>query len=300
MTNWTRYGPLAKMKRRAEQIRHVTAVACAAWSRYSGDNEGRRFRNLDEEFWSAIQKARSDTGLAIGVAGDTLDIRHGITCLLRQEAKGISERERMRRQLESVATAAERRRWSLSSLRETLDGVTLPSSDGQYERLALDMADAMDRHEARVRYALPALRDSASYVMLIDPFVVAAQTAGLAGRPATERIHEFARSLESWDPSSERLPFEGARRIGHIIVSHGGRYMEHEGRIHARQRIPESVRSGMEGKPLERLVENHPAAGMGIIMTTISCDHDDGTITVGTSAEHQNSLIPVDIYSGRR
>lgn len=299
MTDWTRYGPLAKMKRRAEQIRHVTEVACAAWSRYSGDNEGRRFRDLDEGFWSAIQKARSDTGLAIGVAGDTLDIRHGITCLLKQEAKGISERERMRRQLESIATATERRRWSLSSLRETLDGVTVPSSSGQYERLALDMADAMDRHEARIRHALPALRESASYVMLIDPLVIAAQTPAMAGSPATERVRAFARSIENWNPSSERLPFEGARRIGHIIVSHSGRYMEHEGRIHVRQRIPDSVRAGMEGKPLERLFENHPAAGMGITMTSISCDHDDGTITVGTSAEDQNFLIPVDIYSRR-
>lgn len=299
MTNWTQYGPLAKMKRRAQQISHVTAVASAAWGHYSGDNEGRRFRDLDEGFWSAVQKVRSDTGLAIGVAGDTLDIRHGITCLLKQEAKGISERERMRRQLESIATVTERRRWSLSSLRETLDGVTEPSTNGQYERLALDMADAMDLHEARIRHALPALRESASYVMLIDPFVIAAQTPRMAGSPATERVRAFARSIKNWNPSSERLPFEGARRIGHIIVSHSGRYLEHEGRMHAQQRIPDSVRAGMEGKPLERLFENHPAAGMGITMTSISCDHDDETITVGTSAEHQSSLIPVDIYSQR-
>ena len=110
MNNWTRHGPLAKMERRAQQIGHVMEAASSAWKSYQGDNEGRRFRGLDENFWKAIQKVRSDTGLAIGVAGDTLDIRHGITCLLKQEAKGISARKSMRRQLEEITAATRRRR----------------------------------------------------------------------------------------------------------------------------------------------------------------------------------------------
>ena len=295
MTAWTKHGPHAKMKRRAQQIERIAEAVCAIWDTHTGDNDGRRFQGIAESLWKEIRDIRADTGLAIGVAGETVEIRNGITCLLLQEAQGISDRHTMKRQMEQLIDATKRRRWVLGQLRASLDNVTKPSSQPQYERLALDIADAIDRHEARIRHALPNLRTGASYVILVDPFVVAAQTPGMAGKNPEERASAFARTMNE-KAQADRLPFKGARRIANLILSDLGPYMEHEGKLHVKQEIPESTRAAMTSRPLEQLVGNHPAAGMGIIIKSVTSDKDNGTITVSTTAEDHGSLIPVELY----
>lgn len=293
MTPWNEYGPSGKVGRRAGQIERVCRAVISLWGAYKGDNDGRRFQDISEEMWKELGSIRADTGLAIGVAGHTIEVRDGVTPLLKQEARGISDKVNMEGQCRSLMDASERKRWSLDALRGSLDGVTDPSSRQQMERLAFDIADAIDRHEARIRHCLPALRDSASYVMLVDPLVIGACTIDMVGRDPTDRCTSFAKLMKG-RIQSDTLPFEGARRIGNLILSDMGRHGEHEGRIHLKQRIPDTIRSAMVGRPIEHLIENHPATGMGVKITSVSVNEDE--ITIRTTAEDQRSLVPVEAY----
>ena len=291
MNAWTAHGPAAKMKRRAPAIGRICSTAAELWNGYSGDNDGRRFRGMTEEMWSEIRSIRADTGIAIGVAGDTLELREGVTRLLLQEAKGISDKKTMRAECERIAVAAKRSRWDIAQLRKSLDGVTSPTSEHQQQRTAFDIADAMDRHEARIRHALASLRSTASYVLLVDPFVIGAQTPDMAGESVRSRAERFALMMKG-RIHHEGLPFEGARRIGNIVISDMAKDGAHEGRLHYSQHIPQTVRAAMEGRGIEELVEGHPAAGMGITIKTVTADGED--VTIRTTAEDAAALIPVE------
>jgi len=294
MTPWNEHGPSDKVRRRAGQIERICKTVMSLWDTYSGDNGGRHFGNISKTMWKEIDGIRADTGLAIGVAGHTIEIRDGITRLLLQEAKGISDKVNMKRQCHDLMAATRRKRWNVDALRRSLDGVTAPSSSQQLERLAFEIADAIDRHEARIRHSLPSLRKSASYVMLVDPLVIGACTIEMGGKSRAERNASFARMMTG-RIQSDTLPFEGARRIGNLILSDMGRYGEHEGRIHLKQHIPESIRTAMDGRPIEHLIENHPANGMGVRITSISTD-EEGNLTINTTAEDQKNLIPIEAY----
>ena len=50
----------------------------------------------------------------------------------------------------------------------------------------------------------------------------------------------------------------------------------------------------MVGRPIEHLIENHPATGMGVKITSVSVNEDE--ITIRTTAEDQRSLVPVEAY----
>lgn len=296
MKSWKKHRPSAKVSKRQDQIIQICNVVTNIWDTYYGDNNGRHFGDIPDSVWKEIRSIRSDTGLNISVAGEIVELRDGVTCLLRQEARGIADKRAKKREIAKIVQATKRTRWDLEHLRKTLDRVSSFSSQAQCERLVFDLADAMDRHEARISHALPNLRSKASYVMLFDPLVIAAQTVTVAGYGSEVRSAMLKAQMTGWNPSSDRLPFKGARRIGNIVLSDLGDYKEHEGRILVKQAIPEAVRAAMKGRLLEELVGNHPAKGMGVKITQISSGDNDDDLVIHTTAESHHELIPIEIY----
>lgn len=296
---WTEHGPLAVLRRHRPHIETIMQVVRDIWDTWQNPVGGTSSFRIDAGLHERIKDIRKRCGIDIDACQDVVVLRNGITAILRQESGRSTTITSMKRQASRIERAFERKRLGLDSLRGTLDGISLPASAKQWERTAYEMADAIDRHEARIRHALPSLRNSASYTMLVDPFVVAAQTRGMEDGSPRERAEAFVHAIRTWNPSSDTLPFEGARRIGNVIISHMGSHLEHEGRIFIEHPLPETHLVSMKGKPLEKLVGNHPASGMGIRITSITRT-DGGGLIIGTSAEKGSSLIPMDIYSARR
>jgi len=300
MTNaWTEHGPLAVLRRHRPHVETIMQVVRDIWDTWQNPVGGTSSFRIDAGLHERIRDIRKRYGIDIDACQDVVVIRDGITAILRQESGRSTTITSMKRQASWIERAFERKRLGLDSLRGTLDGISLPASATQRERTAYEMADAIDRHQARIRHALPSLRQSASYTMLVDPFVIAAQTRDMTDRPPADRAEAFARTIRKWNPSSDTLPFEGARRMGNVIISHMGDHLEHEGRIFVDHPLPETHLVSMIGKPLEKLIGNHPASGMDIRITSITRT-DEGGLIIGTSAEKGSGLIAIDLYPSRR
>lgn len=305
MTNtWSLHGPAAIVARRAAKVHEVLdAVMLMRDAQIyendlkAGQTDKQGRQGFTSELWDKISKIRAETGIALGIDRDMITATAGGRDVFRYTIiHGRNRTEDMGYWVDKIRESLETSRYHFVDLVGTTDFKPKPESVQDARRCGLELACAIDRHDAFVRHALPNLRKTSSHVVMVDRLAIGLVTDDMIDAPFEKRVTEFAgRMLSRRYLKTGEAP-NGTRIIGNVIIATDDQQKVFEGVVELSGSITESLKIHCKGKDIGRIVEGHPCSGTGATVEMVK-ETKDSLLLITSSLEHKN-MISVQIRGG--
>jgi len=292
MNNWDNYGVTTLVRKNSEKIVSVLDVMEKVGSQYHD--------TIDETCYREITSIRQKTGLTIGFVSDTIYLMSGTTILLEYKTKKteishqVSKDElqsyisNIKNHIDNVDTG--------NSIIVSDDNEKTPISILQTKRTIIEIAAAIDRHDAFKRYVLPNLKSTSNHVLMVDPFAVCVSTPQMIKDPIEDRIAAFKERLVKLDYLKRKYIHDDIRIIGNLVIADDKTGPIGNGVFRINGEITESQRHAMVGQKVNKLIEGHVLSTSEAIIKSIAFqrnNNDEPILNVDTNAIDPEGLIPI-------
>lgn len=304
--SWNTHGPAAVVRRRLEQLEHVMSVLLEMRDAQIDENDikenrpdrrGRKSIGFTEDLWNKIRKIRSETGLTLGVHQDLLTVTAGWRDVFRYTINSSRKRsQELPYWTAKILKEARNARFYLREICETADFNPTPTSLPEARRTALEMACAIDRHDAFVRHALPSLRKTSAYVVMVDRLGIGIVTEDLLESSFEERCAAFASRLFSSGYLRTGDTRHGLRIVGNIMFAADTKDRIMTGIIDVPGDYTEALAIHARGKDISRILGGHSCSGVKAKVTGMHRIEDG--IRIETNSFQQREFIPILIREG--